>query len=148
MAEFVAENPGIFEELGRFFKTQAREKAESSKRRLAKSPEIPSEKESDDRHPVRSSSKCVSSRSISKIPGRHPAEEPWRREGKVVDYMRALPFTDDINGKMILPNFKLTILQSYDGRDNPENHFHAFIFAFRLYCVPDFIICRIFLVFL
>lgn len=34
IAEFVNENPGIFKQLGRFFKRKGKEKAESSKRRL------------------------------------------------------------------------------------------------------------------
>nr|XP_027120405.1 uncharacterized protein LOC113737360 [Coffea arabica] len=47
-----------------------------------------------------------------------------------------------------LPNFKLPTLLPYDGRGDPENHLHAFISAFRLYCVSDSVICRIFPVFL
>ncbi|XP_027102703.1 uncharacterized protein [Coffea arabica] len=62
--------------------------------------------------------------------------------------MRAPPFTDDINEEMLPPNFKLPAVQSYDGRGDPEDHIHAFISAFRLYCIPDPVICRTFPVFL
>ncbi|XP_071926054.1 uncharacterized protein [Coffea arabica] len=62
--------------------------------------------------------------------------------------MRALPFTDDINEERLPPNFKLPLIQSYDGRGDPEDHIHAFISAFRLYCIPDPVICRAFPVFL
>nr|XP_027098898.1 uncharacterized protein LOC113718178 [Coffea arabica] len=58
--------------------------------------------------------------------------------------MRAPPFTDDINGEMVPPNFKLPNLHTYDGRGDPEDHLRAFISAFRLYCVPDAVICRAF----
>ncbi|XP_027173140.1 uncharacterized protein LOC113772850 [Coffea eugenioides] len=46
------------------------------------------------------------------------------------------------------PNFKLPSIPSYDGRGDPEDHVHAFISAFRLYCIPDPVICRAFPVFL
>ncbi|XP_027150254.1 uncharacterized protein LOC113750488 [Coffea eugenioides] len=62
--------------------------------------------------------------------------------------MRAPPFTDDINEERLPPNFKLPAIPSYDGRGDPENHIHAFISAFRLYCIPDPVICRAFPVFL
>ncbi|XP_071923109.1 uncharacterized protein [Coffea arabica] len=62
--------------------------------------------------------------------------------------MRAPPFTDDINEERLPPNFKLPAIPSYDGRGDPEDHIHAFISAFRLYCIPDPVICRAFPVFL
>ena len=62
--------------------------------------------------------------------------------------MRAPPFTDDINGELVPPNFKLLVLQPYDGGGDPENHLHAFISAFRLYCVPDPVVCQAFPLFL
>ncbi|XP_071933541.1 uncharacterized protein [Coffea arabica] len=62
--------------------------------------------------------------------------------------MRAPPFTDDINGEMVHPNFKLPNLHTYDGRGDPEDHLRAFISAFRLYCLPDAVICRVFSIFL
>nr|XP_027067333.1 uncharacterized protein LOC113692931 [Coffea arabica] len=49
---------------------------------------------------------------------------------------------------MVPPNFKLPNLPTYDGRGDPENHLRAFISAFRLYCVPDAVICRAFPIFL
>ena len=66
---------------------------------------------------------------------RHPA----RAE---VDYMRAPPFTDNINEERPLLNFKLPTIPSYDG--DPKYHIHAFILAFRLYCIPDLVICQVF----
>ena len=159
MAEFVAENLNIFQELGRYFKRQDKEKVESSKRRPAKSPEMPSEEDSDDRHHVRRTSKRASCNSTSKIAsiskafswgllGRRTEEPPRHPEGLAVNYMRAPPFTDDINRKIVAPNFKLLVLSPYGGRDDPEDHLHTFISAFRLYCIPDSIICRAFPVFL
>nr|XP_027086729.1 uncharacterized protein LOC113708473 [Coffea arabica] len=65
-----------------------------------------------------------------------------------MDYMRAPPFTDDINEERLLSNFKLPVIPSYDGRCDPEYHIHVFISAFRLYCISDPIICRTFSVFL
>nr|XP_027063200.1 uncharacterized protein LOC113689656 [Coffea arabica] len=62
--------------------------------------------------------------------------------------MRATPFTDDINGEMVPPNFKLPNLHTYDGRGDPEDHLRAFISAFRLYCDPDAVTCRVFPIFL
>ncbi|XP_027148630.1 uncharacterized protein LOC113749158 [Coffea eugenioides] len=62
--------------------------------------------------------------------------------------MRAPPFTDDINGEIVPPNFKLPNLHTYDGRGDPEDHLRAFISAFLLYCVPDAVICRAFPIFL
>ncbi|XP_027156819.1 uncharacterized protein LOC113757958 [Coffea eugenioides] len=159
MAEFVSDNPNIFEELGRYLKRQGKEKAESSKRRPTKSPEVPSGEDSDEGRPSRSSSRRASSKATSKIAsisrafsrgllGKR-AEDPSRRPGGLAtDYMRAPPFTDDINGEMVPPNFKLPNLHTYDGRGDPENHLRAFISAFRLYCVPDAVICRAFPIFL
>ena len=54
MAEFVTENPNIFEEVGRYLKRQRKQKAESSKRKSDGSPEGSSEEESDGRHLSRS----------------------------------------------------------------------------------------------
>nr|XP_027067492.1 uncharacterized protein LOC113693114 [Coffea arabica] len=154
MAEFVSDNPNIFEELGRYLKRQGKEKAESSKRRPTNSPEVPSGEDSDEGRLSRSTSRRTSSKATSKIAsislafsrgllGKR-AEDPPRRPGSLAsDYMRAPPFTDDINGKMVPPNFKLPNLHTYDGRSDPENHLRAFISAFRLYCVPDAVICRI-----
>ncbi|XP_071924151.1 uncharacterized protein [Coffea arabica] len=65
-----------------------------------------------------------------------------------MEYMRAPPFTDDINEERLPPNFKLPAIPSYDGRGDLEDHIHAFISAFRLYCIPDLVICRAFPVFL
>ncbi|XP_071920582.1 uncharacterized protein [Coffea arabica] len=62
--------------------------------------------------------------------------------------MRAPPFTDEINEERLPPNFKLPSINPYDDRGDPEDHIHVFISAFRLYCIPDPIICRAFLVFL
>ncbi|XP_027156893.1 uncharacterized protein LOC113758061 [Coffea eugenioides] len=62
--------------------------------------------------------------------------------------MRALPFTDDINGEMVPPNFKLPVLHPYDGQGDPKDRLRVFISAFRLYCVPDAVICRAFSIFL
>ncbi|XP_027088750.1 uncharacterized protein [Coffea arabica] len=62
--------------------------------------------------------------------------------------MRAPPFTDDINEERLPPNFKLPSISSYDGRGDPEDYIHAFISAFRIYCIPDPVICRVFPVFL
>ncbi|XP_071939899.1 uncharacterized protein [Coffea arabica] len=159
MAEFVADNPNIFEELGRYFKRQGKEKAESSKRRPTKSPEVPSGEDSDEGHLSRSTSRRASSKATSKIIsifrafsrgllGKR-AEDPSRRPGGLAaEYLRAPPFTDDINGEMVPPNFKLPALRSYDGRGDPEDHLRAFLSAFRLYCVPDAVICRAFPIFL
>ena len=68
MAEFVAENPNIFEELGRYFKRQDKQKAESSKRKSDGSPEIPSREESDGRHSIRSTPKRASSKATLELP--------------------------------------------------------------------------------
>ncbi|XP_027182319.1 uncharacterized protein LOC113780742 [Coffea eugenioides] len=76
------------------------------------------------------------------------ADNPYIFEELGADYMRVPPFTDDINGEMVSPNFKLQELQPYDGRGDPEDHLRAFISAFRLYCVPDAVICRAFPIFL
>ncbi|XP_071933903.1 uncharacterized protein [Coffea arabica] len=127
MAEFVTENPNIFEELGRYLKRQGKQNAESSKRKSVGSPEGSSEEESDGRRLSRSASKKAFSKATSK---------------------RAPPFTDDINEKRLPPNFKLPSIPSYDGRGDPEDHIHAFISAFRLYCIPDPVICRAFPIFL
>ncbi|XP_027090458.2 uncharacterized protein [Coffea arabica] len=62
--------------------------------------------------------------------------------------MRVSPFTDDINGERVLPNFKLPVLQPYAGRGDPENHLRAFISTFRLCCVPNVVICQTFPIFL
>ncbi|XP_027094951.1 uncharacterized protein [Coffea arabica] len=158
MAEFVTENPNIFEELGRYFKRQGKQKAESSKRKSDGSPEVSSEEESDGRRLSRSASKKAFSKATSKVAsltrslsrgllGRRP-EEPRPTERAGVDYQRAPPFTDDINEERLPPNFKLPSIPSYDGRGDPEDHIHAFISAFRLYCIPDPVICRAFPVFL
>ncbi|XP_071919055.1 uncharacterized protein [Coffea arabica] len=159
MAEFVSHNPTIFEELGRYLKRQGKEKAESSKRRPTKSPEVPSGENSDEGRLSRSTSRRTSSKATSKIAsisrafsrgllGKR-AEDPLRRSGGLAsDYMRAPPFTDDINGEIVPPNFKLPNLHTYDGRGDPEDHLRAFISAFRLYCVPDAVICRAFPIFL
>nr|XP_027099139.1 uncharacterized protein LOC113718431 [Coffea arabica] len=159
MAKFVADNPNIFEELGRYFKRQGKEKAESSKRRSTKSPEIPSGEDSDEGHLSRSTSRPASSKATSKIAsisrafsrgllGKRAEDPPRRSGGLAADYMRVPPFTDDINGEMVPPNFELPVLHSYDGRGDPEDHLRAFISAFRLYCVPDVVICRVFPIFL
>ncbi|XP_071920747.1 uncharacterized protein [Coffea arabica] len=159
MAEFVSHNPTIFEELGRYLKRKEKEKAESSKRRPTKSPEVPSGEDSDEGRLSRSTSRRTSSKATSKIAfisrafsrgllGKR-AEDPLRRSGGLAsDYMRAPPFTDDINGEMVPPNFRLPNLHTYDGRGDPEDHLRAFISAFRLYCVPDAVICRAFPIFL
>nr|XP_027097533.1 uncharacterized protein LOC113717083 [Coffea arabica] len=154
-AEFVADNPNIFEELGRYFKRQGKEKAESSKRRLAKSPEVPSGEDSDDGHLSWSTSRCAYSKATSKIAhifqafsldllGKRVEDAHRRSGGLAADYMRTPPFTDDINGEMVPPNFKLPVLQPYDGRD----HLRVFISTFRLYCVADAVIYRGFSIFL
>ena len=159
MAEFVAENPSIFEELERHFKRQGKKKVESSKRKSDKSPEVSSDEESDRRYLARSSSKRAVFRTISKIAslskafsrgllGRRVEEESWHHRRSEVDYMRTPPFTYDINEKRLPPNFKLPIIPNYDGRVDSKNHIHAFISAFRLYCIPDPIIYRTFPVFL
>ena len=62
MAEFVSENPNIFEELGRYFKRQGKQKVESSKRKSDESPELPSDEESKGRPSIRSTLKWVSSK--------------------------------------------------------------------------------------
>ena len=127
--------------------------------RPVESPKIPSKEESDDRHHVRRLSKRASSRSISKndyiskafIRGllrRCSSDMSRRPEEFATDYIRAPSFTDKINGEMVPLTFKLPILQAYDRRDDPEDHLYTFISAFRLYCVPDSIICRAFSVFL
>ncbi|XP_027174210.1 uncharacterized protein LOC113773797 [Coffea eugenioides] len=159
MAEFVTENPNIFEELGRYLKRQGKQKAESSKRKSDWSPEGSSDEESDGRRLSRSVSKRAFSKATSKVAsmtkafsrgllGRRPEEEPRPLGIPGVNYMRAPPFTDDINEERLPPNFKLPSIPSYDGRGDPENHIHAFISAFRLYCIPDPVICRAFPVFL
>ncbi|XP_071909636.1 uncharacterized protein [Coffea arabica] len=159
MAEFVSHNPTIFEELGRYLKRQGKEKAESSKRRPTKSPEVPSGEDSDEGRLSRSTSRRASSKATSKLAsisrafsrgllGKRAEDPPRRPGGLTSDYMRAPPFTDDINGEMVPPNFKLPNLPTYDGRGDPENHLRAFISAFRLYCVPDAVICRAFPIFL
>nr|XP_027082689.1 uncharacterized protein LOC113705025 [Coffea arabica] len=159
MAEFVTENPNIFEELGRYLKRQGKQKVESSKRKSDGSPEDSSEEGSDGRRLSRSASKRAFSKATSKVAsitkafsrgllGRRPEEEPRPLGRPGVDYMRAPPFTDDINEERLPPNFKLPSIQSYDGRGDPEDHIHAFISAFRLYCIPDPVICRAFPVFL
>nr|XP_027123348.1 uncharacterized protein LOC113740056 [Coffea arabica] len=148
MAEFVSDNPNIFEELGRYLKRQGKEKAESSKRRPTKSPEAPSGEDSDKGRLSRSTSRRASSKATSKLAsisrafsrgllGKRAEDPPRRPGGLASDYMRAPPFTDDINGEMVPPNFKLPNLHTYDGRGDPEDHLRAFISAFRLYCVPD-----------
>ncbi|XP_027070680.2 uncharacterized protein [Coffea arabica] len=115
--------------------------------------------DSDDGHPVRSTSKHISSKATSRIAsiskafsrgllGRRAENAPRKPKGLAADYMRAPPFTDDINGEMVPPNFKLPVLESYDDRGDPENHLRAFISTFRLYCVLDAVICRAFLIFL
>ncbi|XP_027158226.1 uncharacterized protein LOC113759845 [Coffea eugenioides] len=158
MAEFVTENPNIFEELERYLKRQGKQKAESSKRKSDGSPEVSSEEESDGRRLSRSASKKAFSKATSKVASltrslsrgllsRRP-EEPRPLERAVVDYQRAPPFTDDINEERLPPNFKLPSIPSYDGRGDPEYHNHAFISAFRIYCIPDPIICWAFPVFL
>ncbi|XP_071928199.1 uncharacterized protein [Coffea arabica] len=159
MAEFVTDNPNIFEELGRYLKRQGKEKAESSKRRPTKSPEVPSGEDSEDGRLSRSTSRRASSKATFKIAsisrafsrgllGKRAEDPPRRPGGLASDYMRAPPFTDDINGEMVPPNFKLPNLHTYDGRGDPEDHLRAFISAFRLYCVPDAVICRAFPIFL
>ena len=96
MAEFVTENPNIFEELGRYLKRQGKQKAESSKRKSVGSPEGSSEEESDGRRLSRSASKKAFSKATSKVAsltrslsrgllGRRPEESrPMERVG--VDY--------------------------------------------------------------
>ncbi|XP_027178054.1 uncharacterized protein LOC113777217 [Coffea eugenioides] len=159
MAEFVADNPNIFEELGRYFKRQGKEKAESSKRRSTKSPEVLSGEDSDEGHLSRSTSRRASSKTTSKIAsifrafsrgllGKRAEDPPRRPGGLAADYMRAPLFTDDINREMVPPNFKLPVLHYYDGRGDLEDHLCAFISAFRLYCVPDAVICLAFPIFL
>ncbi|XP_071926066.1 uncharacterized protein [Coffea arabica] len=159
MAEFVSHNPTIFEKLGRYLKRQGKEKAESSKRRPTKSPEVPSDEDSDEGRLSRSTFTRASSKATSKLAsisrafsrgllGKRAEDPPRRPGGLASDYMRAPPFTDDINGEMVPPNFKLPNLHTYDGRNDPEDHLRAFISAFRLYCVPDAVICRNFPIFL
>ena len=159
MTEFVTENPNSFEELGRYLKRQGKQKAESSKRKSDGSPEDSSEEESDGRRLSRSASKRAFSKATSKVAsltkafsrgllGRRPEEEPRPLGIPGVDCMRAPPSTDDINEERLPPNFKLPAVQSYDGRGDPEDHIHAFISTFRLYCIPDPGICRAFPVFL
>ena len=159
MAKFVNNNPNIFEELGRYLKRQGKQKAESSKRRSEESPEVPSEEESEGRYSLRSTPKQASPKATSRIAsiskafsqdllGKRAEEEP-RHPGRMeVNYMRALPFTDDINKEMLPPNFKLPTISPYDGRGDLEDHIHAFISAFRLYCVSNSVICQAFPVFL
>nr|XP_027086416.1 uncharacterized protein LOC113708147 [Coffea arabica] len=128
MAEFVTDNPNIFEKLGRYLKRQGKEKVESSKRRSAKSPEIPSGEDSDEGRLSRSTSRRASSKATSKLAsisrafsrgllGKRVEDPPRRPGGLASDYMRAPPFTDDINGEMVPPNFKLPNLHTYDGRE-------------------------------
>ena len=159
IAEFVAENPNIFEELGRYFKRQGKQKAESSKKRSDESPEIPSEEESDGRHTVRVTPKRASSKATSRIASiskavtrgllcRRTEKEPRFPRGLKVNYMRAPSFTDDINKERLPSNFKLPVIPSYDGQGDLEDHIHTFISAFRLYYIPYPIICRAFPVFL
>nr|XP_027089516.1 uncharacterized protein LOC113710608 [Coffea arabica] len=159
MAEFVTENPNIFEELGKYLKRQGKQKAESSKRKSDGSPEGSSEEESDGRRLSRSASKRAFSKATSKVAsltkafsrgllGRRPEEEPRPLGIPGMNYMRAPPFTDDINEERLPPNFNLPAIPSYDGRGDPEDHIHAFISAFRLYCIPYPVICRAFPVFL
>ncbi|XP_071920730.1 uncharacterized protein [Coffea arabica] len=145
--------------VGRYLKRQGKQKAESSKRKSDGSPEDSSEEESDGRRLSRSASKRAFSKATSKVAsltkafsrgllGRRLEEEPRPLGIPGVDCMRAPPFTDDINEERLPPNFKLPAVQSYDGGGDPENHIHAFISAFRLYCIPDPVICRVFPVFL
>mgnify|MGYP004713035989 CR=1 FL=1 len=126
MAEFMAENPNIFEVLETYFKGQSKQKAESSKRKSDGSPEIPFDEKSDMRHSIRSTLKRVSSKVTFKIAsltkafsrgllGKRAEKEP-RHPGRLeVDYMRTPPFTDDINEERLPPNFKLLTISSYDG---------------------------------
>ncbi|XP_071924826.1 uncharacterized protein [Coffea arabica] len=140
MAEFVTENPNIFEELGRYLKRQGKQKAEFSKRKSDGSPEDSSE-ESDGRRLSRSASKRALSKATSKVAsltkafsqgllGRRSEEEARPLGIPGVDCMRAPPFTDDINEERLPLNFKLPAVQSYDGRGDPEDHIHVFISAF------------------
>ncbi|XP_027100415.1 uncharacterized protein [Coffea arabica] len=76
--------------------------------------------------------------------GRRADEEPQLLGRFEVDYMRAPPFTDEINEERFPSNFKLPTIASYDSRGDPKDHFHAFISAFRLYCIPDPVICQAF----
>ncbi|XP_071906224.1 uncharacterized protein [Coffea arabica] len=158
MAEFVTENPNIFEKFGRYLKRQGKQKAESSKRKSNRSPKGSSE-ESDGRRLSRSASNRAFSKATSKVAsltkafsrgllGQRLEEEPRLLGRSGVDYMRTPPFTDDINEERLPPNFNLLSIQSYDGRGDPEDHIHAFISVFRLYCIPDLVICRAFPVFL
>ncbi|XP_071920755.1 uncharacterized protein [Coffea arabica] len=128
MAEFVTDNPNIFEELGRYLKRQGKEKVESSKRRSAKSPEIPSGEDSDEGRLSRSTSRRASSKATSKLAsisrafsrgllGKRVEDPPRRPGGLASDYMRAPPFTDDINGEM----GQGESLRSYAQRFNEEN---------------------------
>ena len=141
MAEFVSENSNIFEELGRYFKRQGKQKVESSTRKSDGSPEDSSDEESEGRHSIRSTPKRVSSKAISKIAsitkafsrdllGRRSEEESRHLGRPGVDYMRAPPFTDEINEKKLPPNFKLPSKNSYDGRGDSEDHICTVISAF------------------
>ncbi|XP_071916083.1 uncharacterized protein [Coffea arabica] len=137
---------------------EGKQKAESSKRKSDGSPEGSSDEESDGRRLSRSASKRAFSKATSKVAsltmafsrgllGRRLEEEPRLLGIPGVNYMRAPPFTDDINEKRLPPNFNLPSIPSYDGRGDLEDHIHAFISAFRLYCIPDSVICRAFPVF-
>ena len=121
IVEFVAENPSIFKDLGRFFKRKGKEKVESSKRRLVTSLKIPSEEESDDHYPKRSYSKRTPSKFTSKLAslfralsqdllGRRTNDSPKRLVKFFTDYTKAPPFTDDINDDLVPSNFKLRAL--------------------------------------
>ena len=155
MTEFVSENPNIFEEFGRYFKGQGKQKTEFSKKKSNESPELPSDEESERRPSIRSTLKRVSSKITSRIAsifksfsgggglmGKRVEEESRHPARAEVDYMRAPPFTDNINEERPLLNFKLPTIPSYDG--DPKYHIHAFILAFRLYCIPDLVICQVF----
>ena len=132
---------------------------ESSKRKSNESPELPFDEESEGRPSIRNTPKQVSSKATSRIAsiskafsrgllGKRAEEKPRHSGRPKVDYMRAPPFTDDINEEKLPSNFKLPAIPSYDGRGDPKDHIHAFILAFWLYCILDPVICRIFLVFL
>ena len=91
---------------------------------------------------------CISKVFTQDLLGRHSNEMPRSPERLATDYMRAPPSIDDINREMVPPSFKLSILYSYDGWDDPEDHLHTFIYLFKSCHVPDFIICPVFPVFL
>ncbi|RRT67062.1 hypothetical protein B296_00030772 [Ensete ventricosum] len=83
-------------------------------------------------------------RRVNERLGEVPKEVTKSKEETAESSRHKSPFAPEIRDKPILANFRLPVLESYDGSSDPTEHVAAFRVQMALYDSSDVMMCRVF----